>query len=580
MKVKGIALPIINFTVSAATVFLCVFCLFGKPDGQLPNPLEARFAPITKANAHASQTLLHLAEQQRQSIEKALTDQTKTSLQSLTDRIQGDSDSEVILPPRFAQQVRYVPAVNRVGLLNKNQREKRLVCITQRDDIESQTLPLENNDFLPDELIATEPVASEPVLAVDPSDLPDYRLVEVEIAEETEQKAHVENPGSPPPSGMTVIRDVTLKNAEKTIPQKEQEEVTPETSVEKSVVQAPFGIVVPKIVIQDEEEAFTMDKTAAIVQPEQTESVEKEPATPITAEPAEKPVSPPPSGMPAIRAVTLKKAESTLQKETEAETEEAPVEKPVSPPPSGMPAIRAVTLKKAESTAQKENEVATKETPVEKPVSSPPSGMPAIRAVTLKKAESTPQKENEAATEEVPVEKPVSPPDSGMTVIRAVTLKKMGITTQKEKEVTTAEVSVEKSVSQSFSGMPVIRAVALKKVETALQKENEIAITEGTKAITAVNIAAKIEQEAPIAEHVPPLSSGMPVIRAVALKKAETAPQKENKAATAEVPVVEFVAQASSGMSAPKILIQKEAVTTDRTIVIIQPEPAKTIEKE
>jgi len=206
MKVKGIALPVVVFVVTALLAFVCVFYLFARPVGTLSAQSERDFAAAQKRNEEGTQGLLALVGRQQQAAERVLQEQidsnVRMSLQTLTNRVRGDfegfvnlsqqlaltsateklnldrrqrnSDFEAILPIRISQQVHYLPANNRVGRLNRVQHVQRLPVQTV------QAIQA----IVPAEIVSAEivPAKIAPVvewdvqMVVTPSALPDYRI--------------------------------------------------------------------------------------------------------------------------------------------------------------------------------------------------------------------------------------------------------------------------------------------------------------------------------------------------------------------------------------------------------------------
>ena len=218
MKVKGIALPVIVFVVSAVFVLGCVFFSFGKSK---PAPIEEKIAAAKQADAAAAKKLLDLVEKQGQSTEKALNEQINAnlqmSLQSLTHRIKGDlegyvnvaqqlaltsateklrldrkertSEADAILPPRFSQPVHYLAVANRERWSGKVSHEKLPNRIAQRES-RSETLPTMEPAMEPAMEPIEESVVESPnelpvmeTLVALPSDLPDYQVVLVASCE-------------------------------------------------------------------------------------------------------------------------------------------------------------------------------------------------------------------------------------------------------------------------------------------------------------------------------------------------------------------------------------------------------------
>jgi hypothetical protein len=158
MKVKGIALPVIIFTVCTIFAVVCVFCAFGKSQ---PAKIEEAFASIKSTDADTSQKLLALIEQQQKNTEKTLENQVRNniqlSLQTLKYRIKGDFEGfinvaqhlawtnatekinldskqrkngyESTLPLRFFQQIQYLPAAHRDEFFFFFQQEIELVAL-------------------------------------------------------------------------------------------------------------------------------------------------------------------------------------------------------------------------------------------------------------------------------------------------------------------------------------------------------------------------------------------------------------------------------------------------------------------
>jgi len=201
MRVKGIALPVIIFVVSAVIALGCVFFLFGQSQ---PAPIEEKIAAAQQTNADATQKLLDLVEKQRQSTETALNEQVsanlQVSLQSLTNRIKGDfegyanvaqqlaltsateklnldrkrrnSDVDAIIPPRFSEQVHYLAVANRERWFARASHETQPVRTAQHD-VRAE-IPLETEPAI--ELIEEPSKEATESVVVIASDLPDYRV--------------------------------------------------------------------------------------------------------------------------------------------------------------------------------------------------------------------------------------------------------------------------------------------------------------------------------------------------------------------------------------------------------------------
>ena len=187
MKIKGIALPIIVFTVSALVALASVFFLLEKPEA---TQLDEKFSTLRRSDSDALQKTLALIETQRQNTEKTLNDQInqnlQASLQSLTSRVKGELEGyinvsqqlaltsaaeklnldrkqqnpshEVILLPRLPQQVQYLPVSTREGRFDRTQRDRTPVQVVKREL---------------DVVYANPAIATYDVTL---SDLPDYQL--------------------------------------------------------------------------------------------------------------------------------------------------------------------------------------------------------------------------------------------------------------------------------------------------------------------------------------------------------------------------------------------------------------------
>ena len=210
MKTKRIACPVIIFVVGAVLMLGYVLCLFGKSQSAL---MDEKFATIMKTDEDASQKMLIAIEQQSEHTKTALKEQIeanlRTSLQSLTYRINGDfdsyvhvseqlaltsaterlnfdrkqrsSDKEATTPLRFSWQVQYLTVANRHGTPSKVR------------EVTQQSVRVAQQESMPERTVVVP-------LVVIPSDAPDYRIAMAvdETADGTEVATEESGGVSPP----------------------------------------------------------------------------------------------------------------------------------------------------------------------------------------------------------------------------------------------------------------------------------------------------------------------------------------------------------------------------------------------